>query len=587
MSFVYVNNGGIVGVSDYGYLYYNISSDLVLYWPEEFLDSVNRVANYMEITASTAGLSVKLPAANLVSPGRSCVITNLGAEDFEVKDFNGDTILTLAQNNATVFIVKDVTSAKGVWATAPWAAGSPAVTSIQLTSDTIGNIDITGTPSNPITGAGVFEFKLNNDLLALTSFATGQGFAVRTGVNNWTLRSIEGTLNQIQVNNGNGVSGNPTLSISTDLANLTSINAGNIKISGNSIISINSNGNIDFSPNGSGELTCDSNITIKNGKSLKFIETSISGTNYIEFKAGNRNTDRTYIWPLSDPVSGQLMGYTGGEELGWFSIPTFSGSSTENAIARYLNTSGTLANSSVLIDDIGNITGSNSITVKTLRMCFTSDGEIDTSSGDITLTPAGQLISNKSLNIRSGNVIRFYNGSNSTFTSLKGNNIGNATLTLPSSAGSANAIMTDSTGAGDLAFSSLTATIATKAVMETGTSNTNPVVPSNFINHQSANKAWINFNGASGSAIQAFNASIVKDSVGNYTITWSSPFSGTGYVLTALANMSNSGDLTTIPRISFYSKGTNSVKIAISDSASTPNAIDPADVCIIACGLLA
>jgi hypothetical protein len=61
---------------------------------------------------------------------------------------------------------------------------------------------------------------LANDLSALEGLAS-TGIAVRTGTDAWAQRTITGTTNKITVTNGDGVSGNPTLNIGSDVVTLT------------------------------------------------------------------------------------------------------------------------------------------------------------------------------------------------------------------------------------------------------------------------------------------------------------------------------------------------------------------------------
>lgn len=61
----------------------------------------------------------------------------------------------------------------------------------------------------PISNSGTLTFALANDLLAVESLSTS-GFAVRTGADSWTTRSIVGGQN-ISVSNGTGVGGNTTI----------------------------------------------------------------------------------------------------------------------------------------------------------------------------------------------------------------------------------------------------------------------------------------------------------------------------------------------------------------------------------------
>ena len=71
---------------------------------------------------------------------------------------------------------------------------------------------ITITNSDGVSGNPAFA--LADDLSAVEGLS-GTGMAARTGASSWNTRTITGTSNQITVTNGNGVSGNPTLSFPT------------------------------------------------------------------------------------------------------------------------------------------------------------------------------------------------------------------------------------------------------------------------------------------------------------------------------------------------------------------------------------
>ena len=62
------------------------------------------------------------------------------------------------------------------------------------------------------TGTGSWTFALANDLAALEGLGS-TGFAVRTAADTWAQRTFLGTPNQVSVSNGDGVAGNPTLSL--------------------------------------------------------------------------------------------------------------------------------------------------------------------------------------------------------------------------------------------------------------------------------------------------------------------------------------------------------------------------------------
>lgn len=72
------------------------------------------------------------------------------------------------------------------------------------------------TITNPAGVAGNPTFAFANDLAALEGLA-GTGIAVRTAADTWAQRTITGTTGEIDVTNGNGVSGNPVLSLPTTI----------------------------------------------------------------------------------------------------------------------------------------------------------------------------------------------------------------------------------------------------------------------------------------------------------------------------------------------------------------------------------
>lgn len=79
-----------------------------------------------------------------------------------------------------------------------------------------------GVSGSPITGSGTFTFTLTDDLAALEGLS-GTGLAARTASNTWAERTISPGAG-ISVTNGNGVSGNPT--ITTDPATQAEVEAG-------------------------------------------------------------------------------------------------------------------------------------------------------------------------------------------------------------------------------------------------------------------------------------------------------------------------------------------------------------------------
>lgn len=167
----------------------------------------------------------------------------------------------------------------------------------------------------------------------LSPLATGFMSSV-TGTGVVSTRTLQGTANQIDVTNGAGTS-NPVFSLSNalvlpgtmtfggnvdadgyNISNIGQANIGNIQISGNTIISTDTNGNINLTPDGAGDLVLD-------------------GLN----------------WPQTDGTLNQALTTDGAGQLGWSTVSTVTTPTTDNAIARFDGTGGALQNSAVTIAD--------------------------------------------------------------------------------------------------------------------------------------------------------------------------------------------------------------------------------------------
>lgn len=126
----------------------------------------------------------------------------------------------IASPVAGMVIYNATTAALNVYTTS-WGAvggGSGTVTSVAATAPAAG-FTISG---SPVTTSGTFTFTLANDLAAVEGLSS-TGIAARTATDTWAVRTITGTSGTITVTNGDGVSGNPTLTIDATYVGQTSI----------------------------------------------------------------------------------------------------------------------------------------------------------------------------------------------------------------------------------------------------------------------------------------------------------------------------------------------------------------------------
>lgn len=142
--------------------------------------------------------------------------------------------------------------------------------------------------------AGNITFALSNDLAALEGLG-GTGFAVRTGGDTWAQRTIQGTTNRINVTNGNGVSGDPTIDLAT-----TAVTPGTYT---NATVTFDAYGRATFAASGTGGAGPISVLTNADGGSVVIcsaVYTDSSGT----FKRAIANAAGTSL------VTGILTGTT-------------------------------------------------------------------------------------------------------------------------------------------------------------------------------------------------------------------------------------------------------------------------------------
>lgn len=107
----------------------------------------------------------------------------------------------------------DLTAVAGLSGTgliARTGAGTAATRSITTSGGGLSVTDGDGVSGN-------IELSLSGDTAALEALDS-TGFPVRTGTSTWTQRSVAVSGDGLSITNGNGVSGNPTLSVANDLA---------------------------------------------------------------------------------------------------------------------------------------------------------------------------------------------------------------------------------------------------------------------------------------------------------------------------------------------------------------------------------
>ena len=231
------------------------------------------------------------------------------------------------------------------------------------------------------------DFRFNTTLDAAELYTAG----------GWTTLGAGGSVTSINAetdNNNLVISGVPittigtiNISLSDILTNLTSISVGSLSLYNNVVATIAGNTPIVLSPHGTGVIELTANTEIYADKTLKFF--AENNTNYITFKAGASVVNQNFIWPSEEPNDGQVLGFLSGASLGWVDVGVTPVESTINALPRFSNTTGSIKNSGVILDDSGNLTGLLSATFGNIAVNTTTNRISTLSNNDLMIEPNG------------------------------------------------------------------------------------------------------------------------------------------------------------------------------------------------------
>ena len=128
MSYTQVFGGTTIYPSDVSYLALTLSANATLQWPLESNDPTNPAARIIDVTASGA-YSVLLPDATLTGAGQTMLFNNLAgsSSSFTVKDYDGNTIATVAVGEQWQVYLASVSTTAGTWRVFRYGASTATV----------------------------------------------------------------------------------------------------------------------------------------------------------------------------------------------------------------------------------------------------------------------------------------------------------------------------------------------------------------------------------------------------------------------------------------------------------------------------
>ena len=125
--------GNVIQPTDVSYRAVTLSANTQLNWPINGNATDDYAARIMQVTATTAGLSLYMPPANQASVGQDALIRNVGANTFTVKDFAGtNTIISVAAGESKYVYITANPTTTGTWGTIAFGTGTSSADAATL-----------------------------------------------------------------------------------------------------------------------------------------------------------------------------------------------------------------------------------------------------------------------------------------------------------------------------------------------------------------------------------------------------------------------------------------------------------------------
>jgi hypothetical protein len=317
-------------------------------------------ANWNQFTTVTAAAnSVKLPVAVSSAFGQYVVLNDDSADNINLFPGSGDSFNALSANvsisipsgcMAHVFRVGDtkwlasisiqtVSDLAAIEALAGTAGVLCKTAANAWALRTIGDSGAGLTWADGDGAAGNPTISLSNDLAQVEGLG-GTGLATRIGTDSWTTRTITGTANQITVTNGDGVAGGPSLATPQDIATSSKptfagvISTGTIDINNNTQLRWKDSGGTDTNilNVNSGDVTVLNSVS---GQPIRFQPGGSSRWNISSTEIAPASTNLYAIGTASLRPSIVQMNYPGFSHASVGAAGTTSGTAT--LLAAFIN----------------------------------------------------------------------------------------------------------------------------------------------------------------------------------------------------------------------------------------------------------
>lgn len=150
-----VFGGANIYPSEISYSAVALSANITLSWPEETSTNVNLATRIMDVTPSTAGLSITLPSAAKTGTGNTILFNNRGSNTLIVKDNGGTQVASIAAGTIWQVYLTDNTTAAGSWNILQFGAATSIANASALAGTGIKAVGAVLSQSVPVTSLNV------------------------------------------------------------------------------------------------------------------------------------------------------------------------------------------------------------------------------------------------------------------------------------------------------------------------------------------------------------------------------------------------------------------------------------------------
>jgi hypothetical protein len=199
MSYVSPFTGDVIQPTDVSYRAVTLSTNTQLNWPSNSTTNSDYAARIMQVTASTAGLSMYMPPADQTSVGNDALIRNIGSNTFTVKDYAGtNTIVSVAAGESKYIYITTNSTNQGTWGVIAFGTGTSSADAATLAGYGLVASGATLNQSHPSAAIASSSTFATTDRAQTRVWSSGSGTATLPAAatlgNNWfTLFKNNGT----------------------------------------------------------------------------------------------------------------------------------------------------------------------------------------------------------------------------------------------------------------------------------------------------------------------------------------------------------------------------------------------------------